>query len=118
MKGITENSQPGDARRQGSRLEGKDLIGYNSHLIGNKDLFPEPYDKPFHAFSEFLKPDISMYYLGGDIVESNNRPGDQLREQGNIESYIDRIALNGGITAVDIDHIGHGLKCEERDTDG
>ena len=87
MNGITENSQPGDARRQGSRLEGKDLIGYNSHLIGNKDLFPEPYDKPFHAFSEILKPDISMYYLGGDIVESNNRPGDQLREQGNIESF-------------------------------
>lgn len=38
-------------------------------------------------------------------MDADDRSGNRLRKQSNIEANVGRVALNDGITVIDIDHI-------------
>ena len=51
--------------------------------------------------------------LVGDLLETDDRLGDQLREHGNIAGVVDEVMHHLRVAAVDVNHITHALECVE-----
>ncbi len=51
--------------------------------------------------------------MGASIV-SHNRPGNELREERDIEREQCRISLYRYLSGIKVYHIGHALKCKKR----
>ena len=55
--------------------------------------------------------------LAGDGLVANDRPSDELREQGNIEGDVDRVAVGPESPPVDVDDVGQAMEGEEGDSE-
>ena len=59
-----------------------------------------------------------MVEVVGDVVVTDDRPGDELREEGLVRAVEDRIPFGPDHAAIHVDQIGDALEGEERDADG
>ena len=48
---------------------------------------------------------------------ANDRSRDELREQGNVERNVDRVAIGSKSTTVDVDDVGQAMEGEKRDAE-
>ena len=56
--------------------------------------------------------------FGGDLLVTDNGPGDELGEQGDVEGQVEGVTLGACGFSIDIDDVGHGLKGEKGNADG
>ena len=110
---IGREPEPRDARAQLIGRQGEDAVGGLAEWVGENHLLAEAGDDALDARNRQIEPLLAAGQLVADVVVAHDRPGDQLREEGNIEREVDRIALRLGVAAVDVDHIGQGVKGEE-----
>ena len=55
--------------------------------------------------------------LRGDVAPADDRPGDQLRKEQDVEREIGQPALGAGLALVDVDHVRDCVEREERDAE-
>ena len=81
------------------------------HLLGEAD------DEAADAVREVVERDDAPRELVGDVAVADDRAGDELREQQQVERRVDRALLRGRVAAVDVDDVRDRVEREERDAD-
>ena len=99
----------------GARRE--DAVGRCRDVVRDQDLLAEPDDEAAHALGEVVDADDAARELVGDFAIADDRPGDELRKEQQVERRVDRALLRGRVTAVDVDHVGNRVEGIERDAD-
>ena len=84
----------------------------DQHLLGKTD------DKPPDPVRQVVDRDPSAGELIGDVAVADDRAGDQLRKQQQIQRGVDGTLLRRCIPAVDVHDVRDGVEGEKRDADG
>ena len=88
--------------------ERRDDIGHQ-HLLGEAD------DEDARADGGAAEREPARVQLARDGLVANDRSRDQLREEGNVERDVDRIAIGPESPPVDVDDVGQAVEGEEGD---
>ena len=59
----------------------------------------------------------ALVELSGDGLVADDRAGDELGEEGDVERDVDRIAIGAEAAAVDVDDVAQAVEGEERDAE-
>ena len=110
LQGIGEGPRPGGECRQGGGGQGGDLGKEAAENICKKDLFGKSLHKEEKTQPHLHEIDGMVLQLLLDVLIAHDRPGDQLREHGDIETEVRDGALRFDFPPVHVDHIGQGLK--------
>ena len=84
-----------------------------AYRVCQKHLFRKPCYKQGHPVGQVSHADPSVLELRRDIPVLDNRSRHNLRKAGDIRREIDKALLDGYLSAVEIDSIGHALECEK-----
>ena len=94
------------------------IVHYLGKSICKQHFFPKAPAKPHDSGSKFLRSNLPLLDLPGNILVFYDRACDQLREKGNIQKHVSIISLCFYFSPIDIDHIGKRLKRIKRNPDG
>ena len=83
----------------------------DQHFLG------EPDDEAADAVREVVERHDAPRELIGDVAVADDRAGDQLREEQQVERRVDRALLRRRVAAVDVDDVRDRVEGEERDAD-
>ena len=112
LQGIGQQAAPGAG--QAGRCLGKTPVGHGRHGIRQQHLLGQPQDEQ-RAADARLGPAVRAHpQLIVQLVVPHDRPGHQLREQGDIAGEIDEAPRGAGLPAVEIEGIAHRLERVER----
>ena len=118
LDGVREHAHQRRRRVELVRRHAERGVGDRRDGVGDDDLLGEPEPEPVDARREGIERLLSLDELVADLVEANDRPGDQLREERDVEGEIKRRHKVAGRAAVDVDEIAQRVEREERDADG
>ena len=104
-----------DERAIGGLVE-RDLNQRRDH-VGDQDLLRQTDDENARADRDAAEREPARVELPGDGLVANDRPGDQLRKEGDIESDIDGIAVGSEPPPVDVDDVREAMEGEEGDAE-
>ena len=99
-------------------VRGKDFIRNRAYLIRNENLFCEPDEEVRHPAHPVVERMGARRKLFGDGVVADDRPGDELREQGHIARECREILDGRRIAPPYVDRVAHRLERVERNTHG
>ena len=99
-------------------MEGENRISHGPHGVGNKHFFTQSKDKAFNSCSKTIKAGGSLDNLFGNIMVSNNRSGNELGEEGDVEPHVQNILLNRSDLSIHVNNIGNGLEGKKGDAYG
>lgn len=119
LEGIGQRAQP--RRRNGKASGGgavKGLVRQQRNAVGQEHLLAKTYDESPDSSCEVLQIFVPILYFIGNGLVADDGPGDQLREQCNVQRHIQRVFLDLSAPHGDIEYIGHSLKGEEGNADG
>ena len=119
LEGIGQRAQP--RRRNGKASGGgavKGLVRQQRNAVGQEHFLAKTYDESPDPSCEVLQIFVPILYFIGNGLVADDGPGDQLREQCNVQRHIQRVFLDLSAPHGDIEYIGHGLKGEEGNADG
>ena len=105
---------------RGGELGGRhaeDLVRGPGDDVGDQHLLREADDEAAHAVGEVVERDDPPRQLIGDVAVADDRSGDQLRKQQQVQRRVHRALLRRRVAAVDVDDVGDGVEREERDAD-
>ena len=95
----------------------EDLVRRAGDDVRDQHLLREPDDEPPHAVREVVERHEPPRELIGDVAVADDRAGDELRKEQQIERGVHGALLRRGIAAVDVDDVRDGVEGEERDAD-
>ena len=81
------------------------------HLLG------EPDDEAADAVREVVEADGPSRELVGDVAVADDRAGDELRKEQQVQRRVDGALLRDRVAPVDVDDVGDRVEREERDAD-
>ena len=113
LKAVRGDSDPGRQYRQILHSQAAYLFPYDTDTVGQQDLFPQSYHKPADSSGKIVYIFLTPHHLIRNGLIADNRTGDQLRKQRHIRAEGNDIVLALGLSPIDIDGIGHCLKCIE-----
>ena len=118
LQGEGDHAQPG--ARRGELRGGQSLVGVPElpQIVGQQYFLAQTYREGLYAGGKPLHRVVPVVDLISQLLILDDRPGDELGEQGDEGAEIDEIPLDRCVTPVDVDGIGHGLEGVERDADG
>ena len=99
------------------RRHREDLVGGPGDDVGDQHLLAEPDDESAHAVGEVVDRHHAPRQLIGDVAVADDRAGDQLREQQQVERGVHRALLRGRVAPRDVDDVRDRVEGEERDAD-
>ncbi len=85
--------------------------------IGHQHLLGEADDEDPGAHGRPAQCEPAGVQLPGDGLVANDWSRNQLREQGNVERDVDRVAIGPEPPAVDVDDVGEAMEGEKRDAE-
>lgn len=97
---------------------GKHLVHDVARGVRYQYLFRKTDDEAAYAGLSLISCAAAAVYLRGDVMIFDDRPRDELREEGYIEQQLCEIARTALRFAVDIYRVREPLECEERYADG
>ena len=116
LQGVAQRAEPGQAHIPCPA--GKDGVGNGADGVSQQQLLSKaPHEAEGPGF-DLLRAAGTLIKLRGDFMVLHNRPGDQLREKGQIQQQLPEIPRPALRFTVDINHIGQALKGIKRDADG
>ena len=120
LHGVGNGTQPTEHHRNRDAVlhSGEGLIRKNSKTIGKQHFFSEAHHKTGKSIEKVVNGLSAVFDLIGNRFIPDDRSGNQLREERNVQTYIQQVCLNFSFLTVNIKHIGHALKGEERYADG
>ena len=116
LEGVGHRAQPREEHR--GHNGGKGRVRDPRHGVRQQHLLAEAEEEAHRAggkFGDGLMPLVDLLRDGG---VAHDGTGDELREKGDVERELERVALHRGVAAVDVDDVAQALKGEERDADG
>ena len=78
---------------------------------------PRPMTKRRTPYGEVVERHDAPRELIGDVAVADDRPGDELRKEQQVERRVHRALLRRRVAAVDVDDVRDGVEGEERDAD-
>ena len=117
LHGKSEQPKPGASRANLREVAIEPGLHEERGHIGDADLFEEPLRKPAQPAPGAIPRMDTVIDLGRNLGVSDNRAGDELVKEAHKEQELERRAGGGDLAAIDIDHIGNGLKGVEGDAD-
>jgi hypothetical protein len=93
------------------------LIGNVSQRVGDQHLLAEAEDEPPNAVSEVGETMLTRGDLGGDVAPADDRSGDQLRKEQDVEREVGKPPLRIRILLVHVDHVRDRVKREKGDAE-
>ena len=119
LQGIGHGSQPGRRHGDGQqRRQEKGVVGNLGHIVGQQQFFCQTENKPGHALGKIGPRLLAVEDFIGNLHIADNGTGDELREQGHIQSQPKDVFLHGAFAVVHVEQIAHELEGEKRNTDG
>ena len=118
FKRIQQNAEPRGDCCVGRETAAQDLRGDLARRVGQKHLFGKADAEARRAVERLGGVKLPVVDLCGDIRIADDRPGDQLREERDVEQELCKRALRRNIAAPDVDRIGKRLKGIEGDANG
>ncbi len=118
LQRIGDNSNPCCQDRKASDLHSLHRGVNHAEIVGEQHLFRQPFDEKLRPQSEARQCDAALLELRFDIRITDNRPGNELREHGDIQAEADEVFLYLDLAPIDVEDIGEGLKGIKRDSDG
>ena len=85
--------------------------------VGDEHLLREPDDEPLHAGGEVVQRDDSPRELVREVAVTDDRSGNQLRKEQQVERGMDGALLRRRVAAMDVDDVRDGVEGEEGDAD-
>ena len=116
LQRVGDQSQCG-RRSANRRFTVEHAIGNDCHCVGKQNFFEKTDHKALDAVGKIVPRFFAVLDFIRNRLIAHDRACDQLREQGNIETHIQRIFLYLSVTAIYIEHIGHRLERKERNPD-
>ena len=102
-------------RRKGGRV-GKNDVHILRNIVRDTGLLDEADQEQRQAGAHAdISPFTGGIHLRNEFRCANDRPGDQLRKEGDIEGHIKERPARANVAAMDIHHVGYGLKRIETD---
>ena len=86
-------------------------------VLAMRTFFPRPMTNRRTPIGEVVERDDALFELIGDVAVADDRSGDELREEQQIERGMHRALLRRGVAPVDVDDVGNGVERIERDAD-
>src|SRR5450755_145663 len=100
---VANEPQPGDRRGELRGSDAEDLVGDAAQRVGDKHLLAQTeYESP-RTLGDVVEAPVARYDLARDVLVSDDRPGDQLREQENVERKAAAMTLRCGVPASNVD---------------
>ncbi len=104
----------GGQLRQRHREDG---VGGRGDDVGDEDLLAEADDEAADAVGEVVDRHRAPRQLIGEIAIPDDRAGDELREQQQVQRGVHRTLLRDRVAAVDVDDVRDRVEGVERDPD-
>ena len=118
LEEVGDSADPGDGDVDLARGGAEHRIGSNRHRIRHKHLLRQAHAKAPETRGHALKRDGTSIELGFDIVVFDDRAGDELRKERDVQKNLQIASLGGDFPAVHIYHIRHRLERVKRYADG
>ena len=115
LERVGDRTVPGVKTAQVARVERgvRDLAA----RIRQQDLLRHAEHEERRAAREFLPGQRAFTELVRDVLESDDRTCDELREHRNVAGIVDEVRDDLCIAAVDVDHVTHALERVEADAE-
>lgn len=117
LEGERRKADPGGENRKLSGLQPRNRLPDLPCRVREQHLFGQAHGKAADARSKVGKGLLPVLQLAGYGLHSDDRPGDELGEQGNIGAEIENAALHLHLSPVQIDDVGEGLEGIKRYAD-
>jgi hypothetical protein len=115
LKAVGYRAEPGRCCRRRSPVEYR--VGDISGVVGDYNLFRKPHDKAFDTGGHACPADRTLVYRVFNVGVSDDRSGDKLRKQRNIQQKVIKRPLDFDPAPVDVYDIRHRLKGVKADAD-
>ena len=86
-------------------LAGPEGPDERTELVGQQDFFAQADQKTGKAFGKIVPTGIPAVQLGGNVGVTDDGPGDELGEHGNVGAEFQQIFLDGYVPTVHVNHI-------------
>ncbi|MNF66323.1 hypothetical protein D3C84_481100 [compost metagenome] len=93
------------------------MVGHHREGVGDEDLLDETLHEPRAALGELVEGVRAVVELVGEVAETQNRAGNQVREDRHEGREVDQVARGRGVAAIHVDDVADRLEDVERDTD-
>ena len=118
LKGIEHDAEPGRGGRRRGGAAVQDLRGDLARGVSQQDLFGKADAEAGRAVECVSGVKAARVDLPGDVGIADDRPGDELREERDVEQKFCKRPLRRDIPAPDVDRVGKRLEGIKRDADG
>ena len=85
--------------------------------VGDQHLLRQPDDEDARADGSAPERLAALVELARDRLVADDRAGDELRKERDVERDVDRIAVGAEAAPVDVDDVGQAVEGEERDAE-
>ena len=85
--------------------------------VGDQHLLRQPDDEDARADRGAPERLAALVELAGDRLVADDRAGDELGKERNVERHVDRIAVGAEASPVDVDDVAEAVEGEERDAE-
>ena len=117
LKGEGEQAKPGAGRTDLREVAIEPGLYEQRGHIGDTDFFEEPLREPAKSAPGAIPRMDPVIDFGGNLGVADDRTGDELVKEAHKEQELERRPSGGNLAAIDVDHVGDGLKGIEGDAD-
>ena len=115
LERITDQAQPGERRGQLARWQVKDQIGDAAQRVCDEYFLAEAQQKPAQPIRDIGHAPVAARDLLAEVAPPDDRSGDELRKEQDVEGKVEQPALGPGVPLVHVDHVRDRVEREEGD---
>ena len=93
------------------------MVGDHGEGVGNKYFLDETLHEPRAALGEFVEGVRAVVELVGEVAETQNRAGNQVRKDRDECCEVDQVARRRSVATVHVDDVADRFEDVERNTD-
>ena len=118
LEHVHQHAEPEAERGGGREAPAEQLIGHGPGIVRDQNLFGQADAEARHAVEAALRRALARLNLLLHIGIADDRPGDELWKERHVEQEFRKRPLHTDLSAIDVNHIAHGLERVERDANG
>ena len=118
LQRVADDAEPRVGGRQLARAAcAKMLSAGPATMLAISTFLPRPMTKRRTPYGEVVERHDPARELVGDVAVADDRSGDELRKEQQVQRRVHRALLRGRVAPVDVDDVRDGVEREERDAD-
>ena len=117
LEHVRDRPRPGE-RHPHLAAVAEGQVGQGRDRVRQQHLLAQPDQESRHAVGEHLGGMGAVAELILQVLVAQDRPGDELREEGDEGGEVDELRVGARVPAPDVDEVAERLEDVERDADG